>query len=243
MAATELERLSNRIPGPTVTRLPLYRRALSVMVERGVTHVSSSELAGVVGVNPATLRRDLSRFGSYGTRGTGYEVPRLLDRVDAALALDRDWPVAIVGVGNLGRALARSRGFRSGGFRVVVLVDVDSAVVGTTLDGIEVEPLEELGAACARELVRIGVITTPASESQGVAERLVAAGVRSILNFAPVVLTAPAGVTVRQVDLAAELQVLAFYRSRPPRPPEGSDETYRADREDHPVADRIDERP
>ena len=99
----------SRIPGPTVARLPLYHRALSVMVERGITHVSSSELAGVVGVNPATLRRDLSRFGTYGTRGTGYEVPHLLARVDGALALDRDWPVAIVGVGHLGQALIHSR--------------------------------------------------------------------------------------------------------------------------------------
>jgi redox-sensing transcriptional repressor len=211
----ESARLRSRIPGPTVARLPLYHRALSVMVERGITHVSSSELAGVVGVNPATLRRDLSRFGTYGTRGSGYEVPHLLARVDGALALDRDWPVAIVGIGNLGQALVHSRGFRSGGFRVAVLADVDPAVVGTMLDGIVVEHTERLPEACAREKVRIGVITTPASASQSVAEKLVAAGVQSILNFAPVVLALPAGVTVRQVDLAAELQVLAFYHSRP----------------------------
>jgi len=204
-----------RIPGPTVARLPLYHRALTVMAQRGITHVSSSELAVVVGVNAATLRRDLSRFGTYGTRGTGYEVPYLLACVDGALALDGDWPVAIVGIGNLGRALAHSRGFRSGGFRVAALVDVDPAVVGTTLDGIVVEHAERLGEVCSRERVRIGVITTPAAASQSVAEQLVAAGVRSILNFAPLVLSLPPGVTVRQVDLAAELQVLAFYHSRP----------------------------
>jgi len=204
-----------RIPGPTVARLPLYHRALAVMLERGISQVSSAELASVVGVNPATLRRDLSRFGTYGTRGTGYEVPHLLARVEGALALDRDWPVAIVGIGNLGRALAHSRGFHSGGFRVAVLVDVDSAVVGTTLDGTVVEHLDRLAEACAREQVRIGVITTPASVSQRVADRLIAAGVLSILNFAPGVLIVPDSVTVRQVDLAAELQVLAFYRSRP----------------------------
>ena len=150
-----------------------------------------------------------------GPRGTGYEVPHLLARVEGALALDRDWPVAIVGIGNLGRALAHSRGFHSGGFRVAVLVDVDSAVVGTTLDGTVVEHLDRLAEACAREQVRIGVITTPASVSQRVAERLIAAGVLSILNFAPGVLIVPDSVTVRQVDLAAELQVLAFYHSRP----------------------------
>jgi redox-sensing transcriptional repressor len=216
VAEGDRSRADNRIPGPTIARLPLYHRALSVMVERGIRQVSSAELAGVVGVNPATLRRDLSRFGTFGTRGSGYDVGRLLDRVDGALALDRDWPVAIVGIGNLGRALARSRGFRSGGFRVAVLVDLDPSVVGTIVDGIVVEHVDRLGEACAREEVRIGVVTTPASVSQSVAERLVAAGVPSILNFAPVVLAVPDGVTVRQVDLAAELQVLAFYRSRPP---------------------------
>jgi len=189
------------------------------MVERGVDHVSSTELAVVVGVNPATLRRDLSQLGSYGTRGSGYEVERLLGQVGRALAVDRDWPVVIVGVGNLGRALARSEGFGSGGFRVAVLADVNPAVVGTEVGGVAVEPLERLEAACQREQIAIGVITTPARASQSVAERLIAAGVRSILNFAPVVLSVPSGVVVRQVDLSAELQVLTFYRSRPPGGP------------------------
>jgi len=189
------------------------------MVERGIDHVSSTELAVVVGVNPATLRRDLSQLGSYGTRGSGYEVERLLGQVGRALAVDRDWPVVIVGVGNLGRALARSEGFGSGGFRVAALADVDPAVVGTEVGGVAVEPLERLEEACQREQIAIGVITTPARASQSVAERLIAAGVRSILNFAPVVLSVPSGVVVRQVDLSAELQVLTFYRSRPPGGP------------------------
>lgn len=202
------------VPRPTVVRLPRYRRALAVMVERGVGHVSSSELADVVGVNPATLRRDLSRLGSYGIRGAGYEVAILLDEVDKALAIDREWPVAIVGIGNLGRALARSEGFGSRGFRVAALFDVVATVVGTTIADIEVEHLEAIGAACRRERVAIGVITTPASAAQSVCDRLVDSGVHSILNFAPVVLSVPQTVVLRQVDLAAELQVLAFYRSR-----------------------------
>lgn len=189
------------------------------MVERGVDRVSSSELAAVVGVNPATLRRDLSRLGSYGTRGSGYDVDRLLGQVGRALALDRDWPVVIVGVGNLGRALARSEGFGSGGFRVAALADVDPLVVGTDVGGVVVEHLERLEDACRREQIAIGVIATPGPASQSVAARLVGAGVQSILNFAPAVLTVPAGVVVRQVDLSAELQVLAFYRSRPPGAP------------------------
>ena len=204
------------MPRPTVTRLPVYRRALVVLVERDAGHISSAELAGMVGVNPATLRRDLSRLGSYGTRGSGYEVRALLSQVDRALALDREWPVAIVGVGNLGRALARSEGFGSGGFRVAALADVDPGVVGSSIGDVVVEHLDLLESACQREQIAIGVIATPARAGQVVVERLVGAGVRSILNFAPAVLAVPPGVVVRQVDLSAELQVLAFYRSRPP---------------------------
>lgn len=207
------------IPRPTVNRLPRYRRALELMVERGIGHVSSSELADVVGVNPATLRRDLSRFGTYGTRGAGYEVAVLLGEVDKALAIDQDLPVVIVGVGNLGRALSGSEGFGSRGFRVAALVDVDPTVVGTMIVGVRVEHLDSIAETCAREDVAIGVITTPASAAQSVCDRLVSCGVRSILNFAPVLLSAPASVVIRQVDLAAELQVLAFYRSRRARVP------------------------
>lgn len=219
MTATSNGRGESTVPRPTVNRLPRYRRALEVMVERGARHVSSSELAAVVGVNPATLRRDLSRFGTYGTRGAGYEVTVLLAEVDKALAIDRDWPVAIVGVGNLGRALSGSEGFGSRGFRVAALLDVDPRVVGTTIGGVEVEHLESITETCTREQVAIGVITTPASAAQSVCDRLVHAGVRSILNFAPAVLSAPASVVIRQVDLAAELQVLAFYRSQKPGTP------------------------
>ncbi len=206
------------VPRPTVNRLPRYHRALEVMVERGVSHVSSSELADVVGVNPATLRRDLSRLGTYGTRGAGYEVAVLLGEVDKALAIDRDWPVAIVGVGNLGRALSGSEGFGSRGFRVAALFDVAPQVIGTTISGVRVEHLEAMNEVCLREHVAIGVITTPAFAAQSVCDRLVQAGVHSILNFAPAVLSAPVPVVIRQVDLAAELQVLAFYRARRSRP-------------------------
>ncbi|MGA8296597.1 MAG: redox-sensing transcriptional repressor Rex [Acidimicrobiales bacterium] len=214
MATAMNRKRDGTVPRPTVNRLPLYRRALQVLVERGNRHASSSELAEVVGVNPATLRRDLSLLGSYGTRGSGYEVAVLLGEVDKALAIDRDWPVAIVGVGNLGRALTRSEGFGSRGFRVAALLDVDPKVVGATIGGVKVEHLEEIDLACARERVAIGVITTPASVAQSVCDRLVRAGVHSILNFAPAVLSVPPAVVVRQVDLALELQVLAFYRSR-----------------------------
>lgn len=202
------------MPGPTVARLPVYHRALAAMADRRRETVSSAELAAEVGVNPATLRRDLSHLGSYGTRGTGYEVAQLLDRVDRALAIDREWPVVIVGAGNLGRALARSGNFSARGLRVAALVDSDPAVVGDRVGELVVEHLDQLEAAIAREASAIAVLATPASAAQEVTDRLVAAGVRAILNLAPAVLQAPSRVRLGTVDLAAELQVLAFYGAR-----------------------------
>lgn len=178
---------------------------------RAVTSVSSAELAEGAGVNAATLRRDLSHLGTFGTPGTGYDVARLLARIDEALAIGRDWPIVIAGAGNLGRALARSRGFTTGGFRVVALVDVAPAQVGTVVDGRPVAHLDDLAAIVGREGVTLGVVATPASAANDVVDRFARCGVRSILNFAPAVVSAPEDVIVHQVDLAAELQVLTFY--------------------------------
>ncbi len=199
-----------------MARLPLYHRALAELEQRGVHTVASSDLAGSLGVNPATLRRDLSRLGSFGTRGTGYEVLTLLSTVRRALALDREWPLAIVGAGNLGHALARSEGFTTGRFHVVAILDVDPAKVGEEIAGTVVRHLEQLERVVADEKVSIGVIATPASAAQDIAARLAAAGVRALVNFAPVVLSLPPELRVRQVDLSAELEVLAFYGARTP---------------------------
>lgn len=210
--------LRDRIPAPTVARLPVYRRLLASLWSRRVETVSSLELAGAAGVNAATLRRDLSHLGTYGTPGTGYAVGHLLEMVDKALALGRDWPIVIAGAGNLGRALARSRGFTTGGFRVAALVDVDPAQVGQFVDQTVVSHLDELASLVQREGISIGVVATPAHAAADVVRRFAEAGVRAVLNFAAAVVTAPGEVTVRNVDLAAELQVLTFYsaRSRPP---------------------------
>jgi redox-sensing transcriptional repressor len=194
--------------------LPLYHRALADLSARGVATASSAELAASLGLNPATLRRDLSHLGSLGLRGTGYEVETLLGSVRRALALDRDWPIAICGAGHLGLALARSEGFSSGHFRVAALFDVDGAKVGTTLGGCLVHHLDELAAMVGDEGIAIGVIATPANAAHEVAGRLLAAGVRALVNFAPVVLSLPPGARVRQVDLSAELEVLAHYGAR-----------------------------
>ncbi|MEU5859658.1 MULTISPECIES: redox-sensing transcriptional repressor Rex [unclassified Nonomuraea] len=202
------------IPEATVARLPLYLRALHGMAERGVATVSSEDLAVAAGVNSAKLRKDLSHLGSYGTRGVGYEVEYLVYQISRELGLTQDWAVAIVGVGNLGRALANYGGFVSRGFRVAALFDADPEVVGDTIAGLNVEHIDELEAVIRRRGVSIVVLATPAAAAQEVCDRVVAVGVTSILNFAPVVLTVPDTVDVRKVDLSIELQILAFHEQR-----------------------------
>jgi redox-sensing transcriptional repressor len=160
-----------RIPEATVARLPLYWRALLELAEARTPTVSSEGLAEMTGENAAKIRRDLSYLGSYGTRGAGYDVELLVTQIGRELGLDEDWPVVIVGVGNLGRALANYRGFPSRGFRVAALVDSDPAKVGQTMDGLVVGAIEELPALVKRERLAIGLIATPASAAQGVADR------------------------------------------------------------------------
>jgi redox-sensing transcriptional repressor len=204
-----------RIPEATVARLPLYWRALLELAEARTPTVSSEGLAEMTGENAAKIRRDLSYLGSYGTRGAGYDVELLVTQIGRELGLDEDWPVVIVGVGNLGRALANYRGFPSRGFRVAALVDSDPAKVGQTMGGLVVGAIEELPALVKRERLAIGLIATPASAAQGVADRLVSAGITSLLNFAPTVITTPDHVLLRQVDLSIELQILSFYLRHP----------------------------
>ncbi|MCE0485767.1 redox-sensing transcriptional repressor Rex [Ornithinimicrobium sediminis] len=200
------------VPEATVGRLPAYLRALTACAAQGTTSISSEELAAAAGVRSAQLRKDLSYLGSYGVRGVGYDVERLSSQIAGELGLTQEWPVVIVGLGNLGRALAAYGGFSERGFRVVALVDEDPAVVGRTVQGLTVQTLTQLDEAGTP--VAIGVITTPADQAQDVADRLVALGVRSVLNFAPAVLSVPPDVAVRKVDLATELQILAFHEQR-----------------------------
>jgi redox-sensing transcriptional repressor len=202
------------IPEATVARLPLYLRALTALSERSVPTVSSEELASAAGVNSAKLRKDFSYLGSYGTRGVGYDVEYLVYQISRELGLTQDWPVVIVGIGNLGHALANYGGFASRGFRVAALLDTDPGVIGTAAAGLPVRHMDELEDIVHEEQVSIGVITTPPSAAQQVCDRLVAAGVTSILNFAPTVLSVPDGVDVRKVDLSIELQILAFHEQR-----------------------------
>ena len=197
------------IPEASVARLPGYLRALTTLAGHGVISVSSEELANAAGVSSAMLRKDLSHLGSYGVRGVGYDVERLAAEITAALGLTREWPVAIVGMGNLGRALAAYRGFE-----VVALLDGDRRLLGEDVAGRPVRPMSDLPGLVTDEGLAIGVIATPSSGAQDACDRLVAAGVRSVLNFAPAVLAVPDGVVVRNVDLSTELQILAFHGQR-----------------------------
>ena len=197
-----------------MARLPLYLRALGALAEDGVSTVSSEELATAAGVNSAKLRKDLSYLGSYGTRGVGYDVDYLVFQVSRELGLTQDWPVVIVGLGHLGHALANYGGFASRGFAIRALVDADPAIVGTESAGLPVVPLTQLEEVVGDLGVAIGVIATPAQVAQEVCDRLVAAGVSSILNFAPSVLSVPDHVEVRKVDMSIELQILAFHEQR-----------------------------
>jgi redox-sensing transcriptional repressor len=202
------------VPEATVARLPVYLRTLHALADSGRTTISSEALAAAAGVGSAKLRKDLSHLGSYGTRGVGYDVEELVFHISRALGLGQRWSVVLVGVGNLGQALAGYGGFDDRGFRIAALLDADAGRVGELVAGQPIRPLDDLADVVREEGVSIGVIATPAEGAQQVCDRLVAAGVRSILNFAPTVLQVPDGVDVRRVDLSNELQILSFHEHR-----------------------------
>jgi redox-sensing transcriptional repressor len=202
------------LPEATVARLPEYLRALNGFAEAGHETVSSDALAAAAGVNSAKLRKDLSHLGSYGTRGVGYDVAVLVGQIQSVLGLTERRAVALVGVGNLGHALAGYGGFASRGFRFAALLDADPSRVGERINGLFVHHIDDVDAVVRDHRISIAVIATPVHAAQTVADRLVAAGVTSILNFAPCVLVVPDGVDVRKVDLAVELQILSFHERR-----------------------------
>lgn len=200
--------MQQHIPDATVARLPVYLRCLAMRAGTGTC--SSEDLARTAGVNAAQVRKDLSFLGAHGTRGVGYDVDALREEIRGALGLTHDFPVVIVGAGNLGRALANYRGFGEWGFSIAAILDVDARKVGSTISGTLVEPMSDLEAVVSERGVEIGIVATPHDQAQGVSERLVAAGVRSILNFAPTVIRVDEA-EVRVVDLSSELQILAYH--------------------------------
>jgi len=205
------EALRRRIPDAAVTRLPVYLQILNKSITDGVLQLSSDQLAALAGLNAAKVRKDLSYLGSYGTRGVGYDVAYLVYQIKRELGLLNDWKVVVVGAGNLGNALTNYSGFSSRGFVVSSVVDIDAGKVGKKVGGVVVRHVDDLPSIVSVEKVNIGVIATPPASAQRAAELLVAAGIKSILNFAATVLTVPDDVSVRSVDLGMELQILGYY--------------------------------
>jgi redox-sensing transcriptional repressor len=203
-----------RVPEATVARLATYLRVLGTLTDRGVATVSSEELAVAAGVNSAKLRKDLSFLGSYGIRGVGYDVTTLTEQIARTLGVTVHRSVALVGLGNLGQALAGYAGFATRGFQIAALVDADPRRIGTQIRGLVVQDVADLPEIVAERDITIAVLAVPASAAQDVCDRLVEAGVTSILNFAPVVVSVPPHVHLRKVDLAAELQILSFHETR-----------------------------
>ncbi len=204
----------SQVPAASVARLPLYLRCLEELRADGVSTVSSSRLAELAGVNAAKLRKDLSHLGSYGTRGVGYEVPNLMHQIQHQLGLDQQSPVIVVGLGNLGQALAKHGGFGERGFPIVALFDVQPDVVGITVGDLTVSHFDDVDAVVASHGARTAIIAAPADAAQSVTDRVTSAGITSVLNFAPTVVQVGVGVALRQVDLALELQILNYYQPR-----------------------------
>ncbi len=207
----------------TVGRLPTYLRTLVDLAAENVANVSSQQLAELVGVNPASLRRDFSTLSITGTRGVGYDVKAALVTISAALGVDQQWPVVVIGAGNLGRALVNYGGLAERGFPIRALLDVDPAKIGSQVGTLEVLHADRLDEVIAEHRILVAVIATPITAAQTVFDRLVAAGITSVLNFTGEKLVdspsangqnRPDAVVVREVDIATELQILSFYRQR-----------------------------
>ncbi|MDH7577189.1 MAG: redox-sensing transcriptional repressor Rex [Bacillota bacterium] len=199
-----------KIPEATVMRLSVYSRFLEQAEHHGIVTVSSGDIAEGVGVSPAQVRKDLAYFGEFGTRGVGYNVSDLYQQIRRILGLNREWPVVLVGAGKLGSALARYQGFLGRGFRIIGVFDNDPGQFGRKLNGSEVLPISQLEEVVQKNGVEIGIITVPAAAAQEVADRLVNAGIKAILNFSPRVLNVPGQVVIRNVDFSVNLEVLTF---------------------------------
>ncbi|GAB4261267.1 MAG: redox-sensing transcriptional repressor Rex [Thermoleophilia bacterium] len=212
MANTPIDK--SQVPQATVPRLARYLRVLHRLQREGVDKVSSKELAERLDANAAQIRKDFSYFGEFGVRGVGYEVDYLIQNLSLCLGLSEQWNVIIIGAGKLGAALARYRGFREEGYELVGIFDVSREVVGQDLDGQVVRHERELASFLRENEVHIAIVTVPAEAAQSAADKVVAGGIRGIVNFAPTRLSTPPGVYVRQVDLSTELMVVSFYLSK-----------------------------
>jgi redox-sensing transcriptional repressor len=201
---------SDLVPNPAVRRLSLYLRHLEVMQRKARTTISSKQLGVALGYTDAQVRKDLAYFGQFGHPGVGYRVDDLVVRIRGILATDRIWNVILIGAGNLGRALLSHPGFGPKGFRIVAVFDADVSKIGTAVHGVIIRPMASAIAYVRENPVRLAILAVPAEVAQDVADDLVAAGIRGILNFAPVALSVPGEVAVTSVDLAVQLEQLSF---------------------------------
>ncbi|MGC4189925.1 MAG: redox-sensing transcriptional repressor Rex [Thermomicrobiales bacterium] len=205
---------SGQIPDIVIRRLPIYVRTLKALRDREVASVSSEELADLIGVTAAQIRRDLSYFGKFGKQGKGYDTEFLAAAIGSILRLDRQWPVALVGLGHLGRAIANYRGFTPSSFTIVSLFDRNPRHIGDVVNEMTIQPESELVESLQRDNIRIGIIATPKVHAQETADLLVEGGIEAILNYAPVILKVPDYVTVREIDPVSALQSITYYISK-----------------------------
>lgn len=202
---------AERIPDIIIGRLPVYLRALQRLSDRGIQTTSSQELGEIVGISAAQIRKDISQFGEFGKQGTGYSIPFLLERLRTILKVDRVWDVVIVGMGDIGHALARYNGFSNRGFVISMLFDNDPKKVGQKVGDFEILDLNVMAEKVKQHKIKIAMLTVPASNAQEVADQLIKAGVRAILNYAPISLSVPKGVRVQHIDPAIHLQRMTYY--------------------------------
>ena len=202
---------TKEIPDIIVSRLPIYLRALQRMLDNGIQSTSSQELGEKVGISAAQIRKDLSQFGEFGKQGTGYFIPFLVDKLKHILQVDRQWDVAVVGMGDIGHAIARYQGLNNRGFNVVLLFDQDPAKIGEKVGDLVIRDVKDLVSAIRTEGVKMAMLAVPATAAQQVADKLVEAGVKAILNYAPVSISLPSHVRLQYIDPVIGLQRMSYY--------------------------------
>ncbi|NOK57575.1 MAG: redox-sensing transcriptional repressor Rex [Chloroflexi bacterium AL-W] len=201
-------------PNVVISRLPLYARSLRYLLSEGIVSVSSQELGERINVTAAQIRKDLSYFGEFGKQGIGYDVEKLLNHIERILGLNQEWPVALVGVGQLGLAIARYEGFRKQGIHLAALFDSSGEKIGTEIEGLKVLPIEHIDRVVREQNVKLAIISVPAARAQEVTDLMIAAGVRAFLNYAPIILQRPDNVWIRDIDPVASLHSLTYYLAR-----------------------------
>lgn len=203
--------MENEIPDIIVGRLPIYLQALEHMQNQGILTTSSQDLGEIISISAAQIRKDLSQFGEFGKQGKGYSVPFLVEQLRSILQVDRLWNIAVIGAGNLGRAIANYQSFINHGFRISMIFDNDPARIGNTIEDFVVQDMAELVPLIQKAGIKVAMLTVPAPAAQAVTDDLVRAGIRAILNYAPITLSVPEGVHVQNVDPVIYLQKMTYY--------------------------------